>query len=136
MARKIPSIGEWETRILQLVWEHEPCTERQISDLAQVQRDVARTTVLKTLQRLETKGLLRREPGRPAMYRAVFEEGHVLPELVRRFVDGVLGGSSEPLVAYLAGQERLSAQDVRALKRIAGKMGDGAVNPARRKSDG
>jgi BlaI family transcriptional regulator, penicillinase repressor len=135
MAPQIPSLGEWETRVLQLVWEHEPCSERQISDLAQVQRDVARTTVLKTLQRLEAKGLLRRESGRPAMYRAVFEEGHVLPELVRRFVDGVLGGASAPLVAYLAGQKRLSAQDVRALKRIAGKMGDGNNNSERRKSN-
>jgi predicted transcriptional regulator len=124
MVRKIPSLGEWETRVLQLVWEHEPCTERQISELIQEQRDVARTTVLKTLQRLEAKGLLRREAGRPARYRAVLDESRVLPELVRRFVDRVLGGSSEPLVAYLAGQKRLSSRDVQALKRIAAKIGD------------
>jgi predicted transcriptional regulator len=124
MPRKIPSLGEWETRVLQLVWEHEPCTERQISELIQEQRDVARTTVLKTLQRLEAKGLLRREAGRPAPYRAVLDEERVLPELVQRFVDRVLGGSSEPLVAYLAGQKRLSAQDIQALKRIAAKIGD------------
>src|SRR4029079_14099671 len=124
MARKIPTLGEWETRVLQLVWEHEPCTERQISDLAQEQRDVGRTTVLKTLQRLEAKGLLRREAGRPARYRAVLEQGRVLPELVRRFVNGMLGGSSEPLVNYLAGEEPLSAEDLRALKRIAAKMRD------------
>jgi predicted transcriptional regulator len=124
MARNIPSLGEWESRVLQLVWEHEPCTERQISELMQEQRDIARTTVLKTLQRLEAKGLLRRDAGRPAQYRAVLDEGRVLPELVRRFVDGVLGGSSQPLVEFLAGQKRLSAQDIQALKRIAAKIGD------------
>jgi BlaI family transcriptional regulator, penicillinase repressor len=123
MPRNIPSLGEWESRVLQLVWEHEPCTERQISELMQEQRDIARTTVLKTLQRLEAKGLLRREAGRPAQYRAVLAEGRVLLELVRRFVDGVLGGSSQPLVEFLAGQKRLSVQDIQALKRIAAKIG-------------
>jgi predicted transcriptional regulator len=46
MPRELPSLGELETRVLQLVWQHEPCTERDISDLIQAQRDVARTTVL------------------------------------------------------------------------------------------
>lgn len=124
MPRELPSLGELETRVLQLVWQHEPCTERDISDQIQAQRDVARTTVLKTIQRLEAKGLLRREPGRPARYRAALEEARVLPELVRRFVDGVLGGAAEPLVAYLAGEKRLSAADLQALKRIAAKISD------------
>jgi len=124
MPRELPSLGELETRVLQLVWQHEPCTERDISDLIQSQRDVARTTVLKTIQRLAAKGLLRREPGRPARYRAALDESRVLPELVHRFVDGVLGGAAEPLVAYLAGQKRLSAADLQALKRIAAKISD------------
>ena len=59
----------------------------------------------------------------PRAYRAVLDEGRVLPELVRRFVDGVLGGSSQPLVQFLAGQKPLSAKDVQDLKRIAAKIG-------------
>jgi BlaI family penicillinase repressor len=136
MARKIPSLGEWEARVLQLVWEHEPCTERQLFELIVQQRDLARTTVLKTLQRLEAKGLLRRDAERPARYQAVLDERSVLSELVQRFVDGVLGGSSEPLVAYLAGQKRLSAEDVRALKRIAAKIGGDARSGDGGKVDG
>jgi len=122
MSNSIPSLGELETRVLQLVWELEPCTERQVSDLVQDERGVGRTTVLKTLQRLEAKGLLKRDEGRPAQYQAVLEEHRVLPELVKRFVDGMLGGSTEPLVAYLAGQKRLSAKDIAALKKIVAKI--------------
>jgi len=55
MARDVPTLGELEIRVLRLVWEHQPCTERQISDLIQADREVARTTVLKTMQRLEGK---------------------------------------------------------------------------------
>lgn len=122
MAKKIPSLGELESRVLQLIWQQQPCTERQISDLVQQERDVARTTVLKTMQRLEAKGLLRRDDARPAQYEAVIDQQRVLPELVRRFVEGALGGSAEPLVAYLAGQKKLSAKDIQTLKKIAGKI--------------
>lgn len=122
MAYKIPSLGELESRVLQLVWQQQPCTERQISDLVLKERDIARTTVLKTMQRLEAKGLLKRDAGRPAKYQAVIEQQRVMPELVRRFVDGVLGGSAEPLVAYLAKQNKLSAKDIATLKKIAGKI--------------
>ena len=55
MAKELPSLGELEIRALRLVWEHQPCTERQISDIILAERDVARTTVLKTMQRLEAK---------------------------------------------------------------------------------
>jgi predicted transcriptional regulator len=123
--QNIPSLGELEARVLQLVWEHQPCTERQIWELIQQERPAARTTVLKTIQRLEAKALLTRGRGdRPIVWRARVDQRRALPELVRRFVDGVLGGSAGPLVAYLAGQKRLSAKDVAALKRIADKLDD------------
>ena len=61
MTQELPTLGELEIRVLQLVWQHEPCMERQISDLVQKERSVGRTTVLKTMQRLEAKGLLVRD---------------------------------------------------------------------------
>jgi predicted transcriptional regulator len=125
MAEDLPSLGELELRVLQLIWQHEPCTERQVSDLVQQQRSVARTTVLKTIQRLEAKGLLTRLEGEGSIrYRAAAERKHVLPALIRRFVEGVLGGSPGPLVAYLAESQKLSAKDVKALQAIAQKIAE------------
>jgi predicted transcriptional regulator len=124
MAQKeVPTLGELEARVLQLVWDRQPCTERQIWDEVQRERSVARTTVLKTIQRLEAKKLLSRQSGDgPILWRAAIERNRAVPVFVRRFVDGVLGGSAEPLVAYLAGQKQLSAKDVAALQRIADKL--------------
>ena len=92
---------------------------------------MARTTVLKTMQRLEEKGLLIREAGSrygrgPIRYRASVEEQSVLPTLIRRFVERVLGGSDAPLAAYLAESEskRLSPKDLEALRAIARKIGE------------
>ncbi len=127
MAEPIPSLGELEAQVLRLVWREQPCTERRVTELVQTDRPVGRTTVLKTIQRLEEKGLLVREagPGRgPIRYRAAVEERRVLPALVRRFVERVLGGSDAPLAAYLSesANERLSAKDLDALRTIARKI--------------
>ena len=60
MLEGVPSLGDFEVQVLRLVWQEQPCSERRITELVQKDRPVARTTVLKTMQRLEEKGLLRR----------------------------------------------------------------------------
>jgi BlaI family transcriptional regulator, penicillinase repressor len=129
MGKPIPSLGELEFQVLRLVWREQPCVERRITELVQADRPVARTTVLKTIQRLEEKGLLIRKAsaGRgPIQYRASVKERNVMPALIRRFVERVLGGSTAPLAAYLADSdsERLSAKDLEALRAIARKIGE------------
>jgi BlaI family transcriptional regulator, penicillinase repressor len=124
MAKPIASLGEFEIQVLRLVWQHQPCSERQISDLVKQDRSVARTTVLKTLQRLEAKGLLARAPGEPPIrFRAAIDEKRVVPALINKFVEGMLGGSPGPLVAYLADSGKLSEKDLKALRAIAQKIG-------------
>jgi predicted transcriptional regulator len=123
MAKDLPSLGELEIRVLRLVWQQQPCTERQITDVIQQERSLARTTVLKTIQRLEAKGLLTRLPGEgPVRFRASAPERNVLSALIGRFVESVLGGTAEPLVAYLAGSEKLSAKDLETLRTICRKI--------------
>jgi BlaI family transcriptional regulator, penicillinase repressor len=124
MTKSFTSLGEFEIQVLRLVWQNQPCTERQISDLVKQDRSVARTTVLKTLQRLEAKCLLDRVPGEPSIrYRAALDEKRVLPPLIGRFVERVLGGSPGPLLAYFADSKTLSDKDLKALKAIAKKIG-------------
>ena len=129
MDEELPSLGELEIRVMRLVWREQPCAERRITDLLQADRPVVRTTVLKTMQRLEEKGLLARVPGEgpgSVRYRATREERSVLPALIRRFVERMLGGSTGPLAAFLAEADggTLSSDDLAALRAIARKMGE------------
>ena len=135
MAESIPSLGDLEMQVLRWIWREQPCPERRVTDLMRAERPVARTTVLKTIQRLEEKGLLVRavSTGRgPIRYRAAVEEQSVLPTLIRRFVERVLGGSDAPLAAYLAESDssRLSTKDLDALRAIARKISDEPEEPA------
>jgi BlaI family penicillinase repressor len=130
MAKELPTLGELEMCVLRLVWQQQPCTERQITDLIQQDRSLGRTTILKTIQRLEAKGLLARVPGEgPVRFRASIQEHKVLTALISRFVEGVLGGSAEPLVAYLAGSEKLSAKDLETLRSICRKIDKESEEP-------
>jgi predicted transcriptional regulator len=123
VAKSIASLGEFEIKVLRLVWQNQPCTERQISDMVKKDRAVARTTVLKTLQRLEAKGLLARAPGEPPVrFRAVADERRVVPALIGKFVDGMLGGSPGPLLAYFADSGKLSDKDLKTLQTIVQKI--------------
>ena len=125
MGKPLASLGDVEVQVLRLIWQHQPCTERTISDLVRAGRPVARTTVLKTIQRLEGKGLLVRSPGEtPVRFRAAVDEKRVLPALIGRFVERVLGGSPGPLVAYMAESGKLSAKDLKALRAIAEKIAE------------
>jgi predicted transcriptional regulator len=125
MAKETPTLGELEVRVLREVWRSQPCTERQLWERMCNDRPVGRTTVLKTIQRLEAKQVLVRVKGKiPVQYRAAADEKRLLPAIVRRFVDKALAGSLEPLVACLADSEKLSAKDVAALKAIAQRMSD------------
>jgi BlaI family transcriptional regulator, penicillinase repressor len=125
MAKELPSLGELEIHVLRWVWQEQPCTERQVWDVARQERKIGRTTVLKTMQRLEAKGLLTRVRGEgPVQFRAAIDQRRLLPAIVRRFVDRTLGGSLAPLVAYLADSAELSAKDVAALRTIARKMAE------------
>jgi len=123
MHKELPTLGETEIQVMRLIWEHQPCTERHVSDLVRQHRSVARTTILKSIQRLEAKKLLVRVPGEgPVRFRAAVEENRIVPHLIRRFVEQILGGSSEPLVAYLADAHHLSAKDLESLRNIARKV--------------
>jgi BlaI family penicillinase repressor len=123
MAKELPSLGDLELQVLRVVWQEQPCTERTVWEQMLAERDVGRTTVLKTIQRLEAKKLLARQAGPgPVQYRAAVAESRVLPAVVRRFVQGTLAGSLEPLVNYLADSDKLSAKDLAALRAIARKM--------------
>lgn len=125
MQKDLPSIGELEIQVLQEIWRQQPCSERQVWDAVRQRREIGRTTVLKTIQRLEEKKLLRRVSGdSPIKFRALVKPQRVLTQLVRRFVDSVLGGAVDPLVNYLDGAKHLSPEDAQKLAEIADRFSD------------
>lgn len=85
-------------------------------------REVARTTVITLLQRLEQRGWLKRVgDGRGAIYQPLFP----LEQASARIADGFLGrffdGSASKMVLNLLGNGRLSEEEITNLRSILQK---------------
>ncbi|MBK8095754.1 MAG: BlaI/MecI/CopY family transcriptional regulator [Planctomycetes bacterium] len=82
-------------------------------------KDLARTTVLTWLQRLEKKGWLRRRDDRDGVrYFAVCSRAEAEQRLARRFVADYFAGSTPAMVKSLLGDGRIDRDDLRRLKEI------------------
>jgi predicted transcriptional regulator len=75
---RMTRLGDLERAVMEAVWEAGPCTARAVAERL-AGRDLAYTTVLTVLGRLEGKGLLRRDrTGRAHTYAAVASrEDHI-----------------------------------------------------------
>ena len=98
-----PKLGERELDIMQALWEQ---GEGTVSDvhraLLGMGRSVAYTTVQTMLNRLEAKGLLRRDRrGRAHLYRPVMKEPAAATVAVRRVIDRFFGGDPAQLATHL-----------------------------------
>ncbi len=61
--RRACSLGELETAVMEVLWQHGQLSGREVYDKVAVKREIALTTVLTILNRLSKKGLVRKEPG-------------------------------------------------------------------------
>ena len=84
----MPSLGELERAVMDRLWSADgTLTAREVQDA--LDSDLATTTVLTVLGRLERKGLVTRErDGRAHRYRAVSSREDHVAELMRDALDG------------------------------------------------
>lgn len=122
---EMPSLGELELELLSFVTDHSPITVREVATQFGEPRGLARTTILTVMERLRKKGLLQRQ-GEHGVFRYVpsMQKRDLLRTLTRSFAEKVLGGSADPLVAYLSQDADLSDEQISELQRLVGRLED------------
>ena len=109
-----------ELEILQILWDHEPATVRFVFERIKAQqlRDkVGYTTILKQMQRLAEKGVVRRElVGKTHYYRVVPKKVDVQQKLLRPFLKKVYEGSSVKLIMHALGQGDTTPEELEELQ--------------------
>jgi predicted transcriptional regulator len=95
-----------EMDILKVLWEHGPCSVRDVYRLLAEHEDIAYNTVQTMLRIMEErKGLVKHhEEGRAFVYTAVYTR----EASVRGFLDRVFDGAADELVLTLLKSERIS----------------------------
>jgi BlaI family transcriptional regulator, penicillinase repressor len=116
---EFPNLSETQLEIMHIVWEAGEATVGEVWKVLAVRRKVARNTVLTLMERLESKGWLRRRiDGHVYRYSAAIDRDATLGKMVGRLVDTAFGGSAEGLVMALLDQcsvTRAEAERIRAM---------------------
>lgn len=108
-----------ELEIMQVLWDLERGTVRDVYEVLRERRQVAYTTVMTMMGILEEKGhVKRRKEGRAFLYTPARPRQKVIASMVDEFVGRVFGGSARPLVLGLAKDRKLSAEDLAEIERI------------------
>jgi BlaI family penicillinase repressor len=111
-----------ELEILRVLWEQGPCTVRQVHEALGAERSVGYTSVLKLLQIMTTKGLVRRNEDQRAH---VYEAQHPAEEMKRQLAGDVLrrvfGGSASELMMHALDGRPTSKQELDDLRRLLDK---------------
>ncbi len=109
---------ESELEILQILWANEPATVRFVYEQVRQKREVGYTTVLKQMQRLTEKEVVRRDlKGKTHYYSVVPKQADVQQTMFQRFVKSVYQGSSMKLVMHALGQGKTTPEELEELQK-------------------
>ncbi|MBI1757149.1 MAG: BlaI/MecI/CopY family transcriptional regulator [Fimbriimonas ginsengisoli] len=112
-----------ELEILRVLWQRGPSTVREVHDALASSRDTGYTTVLKLLQIMAEKGLVRRdESERAHVYRPAESQASSQRTLVGDMLDKVFGGSAEQLVMHALAARPTTPEELAAIRRMIDEL--------------
>jgi BlaI family penicillinase repressor len=116
--KKTMRLSRFELEILEFLWKMGESSVRELQEAIPVESRPAYTTVQTIVQRLESKGAVRRtrKVGNALMFEAVVTRRSAY----RRMIDELLqlfGGSAQPLVAHLLDTGKLTLEDLKSLEK-------------------
>jgi BlaI family penicillinase repressor len=110
---------ELELTILRALWDTGPSSVREIHDVLNASKPTGYTTVLKMLQIMTDKGLVKRdETVRPQIYRPRASQQQTQRRLLRDLIQRAYGGSVKALVMHALDDSKTSPEDVEAIEKM------------------
>jgi len=115
-----PRPTDAELGILRVLWQRGPSTVREVQESLSEARPTGYTTVLKTLQIMTEKGLVRRDEGQRAhIYEAQFAQHQTQRQIVGDLLTRVFDGSASNLLMHaLATKKGTSAEELSQIRDI------------------
>jgi predicted transcriptional regulator len=115
-----------ELAILRVLWGQGPSTVREVQTLLERERPTGYTTVLKLLQIMTEKGLVRRdEAARAHVYAASMPEEQTQRRLVRDLLDRAFGGSATKLVMHALSARKASPAELARIRELLDRLEGG-----------
>ena len=110
-------LGQVQLRIMRLLWKLKRATARELTDELNRSDSIAHSTVQTLLRQLEAKGSVGHEQeGRTFYFFPMVKEEKVKHSAARELIENVFGGSAGGLVSYLLETERITADELAAIR--------------------
>ena len=117
--KTIPKISETEWEVMKVLWASSPLAAEEIIAQLAAQDDWHPKTAKTLLGRLVKKKALGFEKdGRAYLYRPLVREVDCVKAVSESFLDRVFGGALHPMLAHYVEHKKMSATEIRELKRL------------------
>lgn len=123
---KSPRPTDAELEILKVLWRRGSSTVREVFETISETKRTGYTTVLKFMQIMSEKGLVRRDDSERAhRYEAALAEEETQRQLVGDLLQRAFDGSARKLVLQALSTERASADELAEIRRMLDKLEGG-----------
>ena len=119
MTRALPRPTDAELAILRVLWQRGPSTVREVHDALSSTQATGYTTVLKLMQIMTDKGLVKRDDStRSHVYKAASSEDKMQKQLVGDLLDKVFAGSAAKLVLQALDAGTASPEELAEIRKL------------------
>ena len=116
---ELPPLPEGQREIMEIVWDQREVSVFEVREILGQNREISRTAVRTTMERLEEKGwLTHRVIGRTHFYRPLVSRDVSLGQRIVDIVDKACGGEPERLMAALMEYRGLTADEVKRIQTL------------------
>lgn len=111
-----------ELELMEIIWHSGRVTVQEVAD--QLDRELAYTTVMSTINTLDKKGSIRRcgKSGRAFIYEAMVTRDEVQQAMTADLTGSLYGGSVKALMMSLLGTQSISPEEIAELKTTIKKL--------------
>ena len=125
MSTKTIKPTESELEILQVLWERDQASVREVHEELLRSKDVGYTTTLKLMQIMFEKGLVKRDDSfKTHIYQASVSKEKTQKHLVGKMINTLFGGSPADLVLQALGNHKASAAELEEIQRLLNNLKD------------
>ena len=125
MSTKTIKPTESELEILQVLWEKDQASVREVHEELLQYKDVGYTTTLKLMQIMFEKGLVKRDDTfKTHIYQASVSKEKTQKHLVGKMINTLFGGSPTELVLQALGNHKASPAELEEIQRLLNNLKD------------
>ena len=110
---------ESELEILQVLWDRETASVREVHEVLAKSKDVGYTTTLKLMQIMHEKGIVKRDDSfKTHIYQPAVSKEKTQKHLLGKMINSLFGGSPTELVIQALGNHKASPAELEEIQHL------------------